>query len=322
MKNKILATIAAFGLAGSVSAIDVNENLSISGFIDGSYQNNESDTPTTSDQDQSLGLDEVEIDFLFKVGDVSGEVHVDNNDREDNSFDIEQAHISYELENGVNFTFGRFGSALGFEREDPAGLFTFSRAYGDPTAANENDFNFGNVDANTYDGIAVGYSVENIFSINGAFVNETNEQVDLESNDIDLELSIVYTGIDNLKLGLGYYFDNEEDSADENDVLNIHASTSFNKLYLAAEYSEISNETRDRDAYMLLANYELQEDKLYINARVSSNEVAAGTIDYDKITIAPNYMITPSLGLIVEYSDIDYGGTDEDNLAVELTYTF
>jgi len=321
MKNKILATIAAFGLAGSVSAIDVNDNLSISGFIDGSYQNNESDTPTTSTQDQSLGLDEVEIDFLFNVGDVSGEVHVDNNDREDNSFDIEQAHFSYSLDNGVNFTFGRFGSALGFEREDPAGLFTFSRAYGDSNRTRGNDFNFGNVDANTYDGIAVGYSSE-VFSINAAFVNPTTQQMDLESNDIDLELSIVYTGIDNLNLGLGYYFDNEENSADENDVLNIHASTSFNKLYLAAEYSEISNETRDRDAYMLLANYELQADKLYINARVSSNEVAAGTIDYDKITIAPNYMITPSLGLIVEYSDIDYGDTDEDNLAVELTYTF
>jgi len=163
---------------------------------------------------------------------------------------------------------------------------------------------------------------QKFFSINGAFVNETDQQNDLDNNDIDLELSIVYTGIDNLRLGLGYYFDNEEDNADENDVLNIHASTSFNKLFLAAEYSEISNSTRDRDAYMLLANYELQADKLYINARVSSNEVAAGTFDYDKITIAPSYMITPSLGLIVEYSDIDYGNSDEDNLAVELTYTF
>jgi len=321
MKNKILATIAAFSLAGSVSAIDVNDNLSINGFIDGSYQNNESDSATGNAQDQDLGIDEVEIDFLFNVGNVSGEVHIDNNGQEDNSFDIEQAHFSYSLENGVNFTFGRFGSALGFEREDPAGLFTFSRAYGDSNSSHSDHFNFGNVDAKTFDGISVGYSAE-VFSINGAFVNETDQQNDLDNNDIDLELSIVYTGIDNLRLGLGYYFDNEEDNADENDVLNIHASTSFNKLFLAAEYSEISNSTRDRDAYMLLANYELQADKLYINARVSSNEVAAGTFDYDKITIAPSYMITPSLGLIVEYSDIDYGNSDEDNLAVELTYTF
>ena len=322
MKNKILATLVAFGLVGSASAVEINENISIGGFIDGSYQNNESDNPPASSQDQSLGIDEVEIDFFFNVGDVKGEVHVDNNDREDNSFDIEQAHISYGLANGVNFTFGRFGSALGFEREDPAGLYTFSRAYGDSVGARENDFNFGNVDANTYDGIAVGYAHEEIFSIQGAFVNPTNQQMDLESNDIDLELSIRYTGIDNLDLGVGYYFDNEADSADENDVLNIHASTAFGKLFLAAEYSQINNDARDRDAHMVLASYELQENKLWINARVSSNEDSTGSADYDKISIAPNYMITDSLGLIVEYSDIDLGTADADNLAVELTYTF
>ena len=320
MKNKILATIVALGLVGSASAIDINDNLSITGFIDGSYQNNESDTATTSTEDQSLGLDEVEIDFLFNVANVSGEIHVDNNDREDNSFDIEQAHFSYSLENGVNFTFGRFGSALGFEREDPSGLYTFSRAYGDSNALNTNDFNFGNVDAQTFDGVSIGYATE-LFSISGAFVNKTSQQMDLNDDDIDLELSIIYTGFDNLTLGLGYYFDNAEVSANENDVLNIHVSTTVGKLFLAAEYSEISNETRDRDAYMILADYDVS-DKFGIAARVSSNEVSAGAMDYDKITIAPNYSITDSLGVIVEYSDVDYGASDEDLLAVELTFTF
>ena len=37
MKNKILATLVAFGLVGSVSAIEINDNLSINGFIDTSY---------------------------------------------------------------------------------------------------------------------------------------------------------------------------------------------------------------------------------------------------------------------------------------------
>ena len=40
----------------------------------------------------------------------------------------------------LSVTFGRYGSALGFEREDPAGLYTFSRAY------NGSDFNLGNID--------------------------------------------------------------------------------------------------------------------------------------------------------------------------------
>jgi hypothetical protein len=43
MKNKLLATIAAFGLVGSASAIEINDNLSINGFIDGSYQYSDTD---------------------------------------------------------------------------------------------------------------------------------------------------------------------------------------------------------------------------------------------------------------------------------------
>ena len=41
--KKLLATIAAFGLVGSASAIEINDNLSINGFIDGSYQYSDGD---------------------------------------------------------------------------------------------------------------------------------------------------------------------------------------------------------------------------------------------------------------------------------------
>ena len=44
MKNKILAMLVAFGLVGSVSAIEINENLSINGFIDGSITKTDSET--------------------------------------------------------------------------------------------------------------------------------------------------------------------------------------------------------------------------------------------------------------------------------------
>ena len=32
--------------------------------------------------------------------------------------------LHYGLENGVSFTIGKYGSKLGFEREDPSGLYT------------------------------------------------------------------------------------------------------------------------------------------------------------------------------------------------------
>ena len=125
MKNKILALLATIGLASSVTAVEINENLSINGFIDGSYKLVDNETGA---DDQGLDLDEVELNFLLNVGNVSGTVNIDTDNGADD-IDLEQAHFTYSLDNGVSFTFGHYGSALGFEREDPAGLYTFSRAY-------------------------------------------------------------------------------------------------------------------------------------------------------------------------------------------------
>ena len=69
MKNKIIATLVAFGLVGSASAIEVNDNLSINGFIDGSYNKTDNSAAANS---ESLGLDEIEVNFLLNVGSVSG----------------------------------------------------------------------------------------------------------------------------------------------------------------------------------------------------------------------------------------------------------
>ena len=106
MKNKILALLASVGLVASASAVDVNDNLKIQGFLDFSYTNTETDNAGVSSDEQTLEMDEVEIDFLFNVGNVSGEVHVDNGDAPDgdSGFDIEQAHFTYSLDNGVSLS--------------------------------------------------------------------------------------------------------------------------------------------------------------------------------------------------------------------------
>ena len=46
-----------------------------------------------------------------------------------NSIDIEQAHFTTALENGLIFYNWSLWFSLGFEREDPSGLYTHSRAY-------------------------------------------------------------------------------------------------------------------------------------------------------------------------------------------------
>jgi hypothetical protein len=342
MKNKILATLVAFGLVGSASAVEINENLSINGFIDASWSDFDTEKATTTTDSQSLGLDEIELNFLFNVGNVSGAIHIDDYDArdrnsvadggdyaEDSEIDIEQAHFTYTLDNGISVTMGKYGSRLGFEREDPAGLFTFSRAYGGTNSniSNGSAFNAGNVDSYVYEGVAVGYTGD-VISLNLSFHNDGDSNI--EGDDLDTELSFSYTGVENLVLGGGFLFNNRGNTdTEESDMINVHAAYTTGKFLLAAEYSEIDVDSAvlggdDKlDAYMFLADYTLS-DKMAVALRLSSNEVsnAGDGVDYDKLTIAPRYSITESLGAIVEFSDIDLGTEDANLVAVELTYTF
>lgn len=326
MKNKLLATIAAFGLVGSAFAIEINDNLSINGFIDGSYQYSDVDLGTTNgpsaapfQKDQALGVDEVELNFITNVASVDGVINLDSHDGL-GGVEVEQAHITYSMESGVSFTLGKYGSALGFEREDPTSLYTFSRAYGgNGIAGAEQLFNLGDVDNNVVEGFTVAYS-NDIFSIGASFENALS--TDAEDDDLNLEVALAYTGIENVSLGLGYFFDNQADTDDEIDVLNVHASALLGKLLVAVEYSELNRggNNSDLDGYLFLADYDFT-DKLGAALRISSNENAGGW-DYEKLTIAPNYAITDSLGAIVEYSDIDENGVDSNLFAVELLYIF
>jgi len=327
MKNKLLAVMAIFGMVASASAVKVNNNLSINGFIDGSYQLNESGVVGTDDT-QSLGLDEVEINFDLNVGSVSGLVAIDssvdgNNDGDTDDaqegLNIEQAHFTYNINDAVSVTFGRYGSALGFEREDPAGLYTYSRAYG---GALGGTFNAGNVDANSVEGITVSYAADN-FTLAASFEEQAGNFSDTE--DLNLEIAFTYTGIAGVNIGGGYFFDNTDNAAGENDLLNLHISRQVGKLLLAGEYSQLDNSVSgESEAYLLLADYDVNE-KLGVAVRFSNNENGTGIDDYEAFTIAPNYSITDSLGAILEYTDYEGsndGAAEGELYALELTYTF
>jgi len=319
MKNKILATLVAFGLVGSVSAIEINDNLSINGFIDGSV--NKVDAQAANSDTSNWGLDEIEVNFLLNVGSVSGLIALDSQNigSGNDDIEIEQAHFTYSLDNGVSFTFGRYGSAAGLEREDPAGLYTYSRAYGAG-----NVFNLGDIDQVVAEGLRVSYAAEE-WTLHVSVQNPTGTVRTTgvnTKNDLDYEVALNYTGIENLNLNVGYFKDNQDTASSEADIVNVNATYQVGKALLGAEYTERSTDALDRDAMLLLVDYDVS-DKLGVAVRYSTYEAAAN-VDVDKITIAPNYAITESLGAILEYSDIshDAANSDSDEIALELTYTF
>ena len=328
MKNKLLAVLATFGMVASASAVKINNNLSINGFIDGSWTTTDTNTANEPNDDTDIDIDEVEVNFIVNVGNVSGEIHIDDNDDSNDLGNIEQAHFTYSFSNGVSLQVGRTGSVLGLEREDPAGLYTFSRAYDDGTSL----YNIGNVDANVFEGVRLAYSADTISAsvaaFNGVGIAEETTGAGRDTNDLDYEVAVSFSGIENLSLAAGIvaYNASEVDVAAGNDadadIFNINAAYTLNKLLLAAEYTnvDVDGAADDLSAYLLLADYDIN-DKMGIAVRYSEWETAAG--DSDRISIAPNYAITESLGAILEYSSAeDANNAEEDTLALELTFTF
>ena len=321
MKNKLIAVLAAFGLVASASAVKINNNISINGFIDGSYSSKDSSKANNDSTD--VDIDEVELNFLVNAGNVSGELHVDSGETGANAdIEIEQVHFTYSFGNGASVQVGQYGSALGLEREDPAGLYTFSRAYSD-----ESLFNFGNVDAYLQEGIRLAYGVESISGslslYNGVEQQEDNGKATDAKDDLDYELAISYTGIDNLVIGAGLQTVRpRDDDGNNTEVYTINAAYTLNKILIAGEYSSRETGTDDRSAYMVLADYDVN-DKLGFAVRYSKWETDTKGSESDKLSFAPNYAITDSLGAIVEFSSLEKAdGQEDDTFAVELTYTF
>jgi hypothetical protein len=222
------------------------------------------------------------------------------------------------------------GTLLGFEREDPSGLYTYSRAYGH--SSNNSRFNLGDIDNNVVDlnntnrndGIRFGYATDS-YAINVSIDQNTNQNLDAADSRLNYEVHLAYTGIENLNVGVGYR--NDRSSSEDVDVLNVNASYTAGKALVAGEYTTWNPETsgyKTLDAFMLLLDYDFS-DKLGAAVRYSTEDYGTTSVtDQTKWTIAPNYQITDNLGTIVEFSSINPDGANDDStqFAVELTYTF
>ena len=207
----------------------------------------------------------------------------------------------------MSFTFGRYGAALGFEREDPAGLYTFSRAY------ENSNYNLGNVDAAAVEGLTVAYAGD-AFSLAASI---EKDGLDVQDDNYDLEFSFSYTGMENLVVGGGYFFHNEKNGDPERDILNLHASYAIGKALIAGEIINASDTTpggaQGEDAYLLLLDYDFT-DKLGGAIRYSDWEHASA----NKILMIPllltmllqtvlvSFLNTAMLMLMVQDNDYDY----------------
>ena len=78
--------------------------------------------------ENSFGIDQVEISWLFDFDAVTAQVDLEYEEGDD-GVEVEQAFVNYALGNGDVVTAGRYASMLGFEAFEPTGLYQYSTAY-------------------------------------------------------------------------------------------------------------------------------------------------------------------------------------------------
>ncbi len=349
MKNKIAIASAAFLAASSFSMgeIVINDFLSFEGFVDMSYSNTNADVDFLGNEsDNSYGIDQVEIDWLFDFDVVTAQIDLayEGSDGTQDTV-VEQAFATYHLDNGGAVTAGRFASMLGFESFEPTGLYQYSFAYGiDPdgalsaiSAGFADDFNGGVLPL--YDqGVKYTYESEStFFGISLVDSVDTGRLGGDDDNSYGVEVAGAYDAGNGLSFFLGGRYDNAESSGTQMDQYLVDAYVTYETgaWLFAAEYVYAQDEFDggsdiDVNQALVMANY-AYSDAASVTGRVSyvNFDVFGDELEAFKYTLAHNYAFTDNLALVTEASyvdgDVDLGpGIDfnELSLAVELLFSF
>lgn len=342
MKNKL--TIACTFIAAtsaSLGDIEINENLSISGFLDMSYSHSDIDSEVTSFEgsDNAFNLDQVEIDWLFDFDVVTGQIDLEYEEAGDD-LEVEQAFITYHFGNDASaITAGRFDSMLAFEDSEPTGLYQFSNAY-------------------AFDGLEVetllpGYNQGVKYTVNtdnGGFFGMAIQDSSVTGSSPDglggsdggygVEVAAAFTLADGVNAFIGGAYEDNDDEGDSY-VVNSYLTYETGAWIFVAELVYAETEVNINGLFgagdteslsgLLMANLAYNEQGS-VTGRLSfidgSTETASDDFDYDavKYTAAHNWAFTDNLLMVLEasYTDADVDGRDADGLlgAAELIFTF
>ena len=306
MKNKLLS-LASLLAVFNVNAIEIGPTGSgaeLSGFVVLDYASQGGDSGFMSS--------EVELDFDWSTGPVAFSLDFDvyknnggtANGADVNGTEIEEAVLTYTINDNLSISAGRMLSYLGFEAYDAPNMYQISTAYSTKLSTG------------LYDGYADGVSVDYVtdsFSI-GVWADLAEKP--------SLEYAIAFTGVENLTAK--YIFADYGGSSESKQTL--WASYQYDKLLLAGEIAKHANDggtaTEDEDGWLIMGNYSIT-DPLSLTLRYSNTDTSSATAgnvqDVNKFTVSPTYMVTDELALLAEYSDID---DSDEFIGFELIYTF
>ncbi|MGJ8652112.1 MAG: porin [Opitutaceae bacterium] len=337
MKNKI-AIASAFIAASSFSMgeIVINDFLSFEGFVDMSYQHAEADYSSGEESENSFGIDQVEISWLFDFDPVTAQIDLEYEEAGD-GVNVEQAFVTYHFDNGGAITAGRYASMLGFEAFEPTGLYQFSFAYASSLVDGSDytvlpGYSQGVKYTHEGDGTFFGISLQDQSFGNGSgrLLGDNSGN----SSNPDSSYGVEVAGAFYMDNGLSYFLGGAYEDADSGDewVINTYVTFETGAWIFAAEliYGEDDHGDHDEEtlAALIMANF-AYSDQASVTGRISIVDEDDGGYDQEflKYTVAHNYAFTDNLLLVAEVSYIEFeedfsDDSDELSAALELLFTF
>ena len=305
----LAASIAMVTPSVYAGGIELSDNLSVTGFIDMSMVYTDVDGGSSS---SVAGLDQFEIDLMYTFDDkLTAQVDVEyQDDGAGQVTDVEQAFITYAVNEEVSVKAGRFLSYSGWETEEPTGLYQYSGTgyaqyfYGAYQQGVSTMYNGGKYQ------VAVTLATS-LGSLTGG---------DTDAEKIGTEFMLALNPTDELTVKAFFM------SHDETDLINMWASYAVDDLTVAVEYNIADSGTDEGTGYLLMANYAMDDFGITVRYHAYELEDASDTVfeEMSAITISPSYKVSDNLLIVTEYrmDDDDLNGGSMDSIAVEALLTF
>jgi hypothetical protein len=328
MKNKLLslASLLAVFNANAIEIGPTGSGAELGGFVDYS-------AVSQGDSTSPISTAQVELNLDYSTGPVSFSLDYDltasqglsdsdgDGTLDSTSGNLEEAVLTYTINDSLSFSVGRMLSYLGFEAYDAPNMYQFSYAYDYAASIAEEGAQ------DIYDAYADGFSVDyatDMFSV-GIWTDFAEKP--------SFEYALAFTGVENLTAKAIF----AEYGGDADDIMTLWASYQLGQLLLGVEFATDEKNTAapgtagdftddDIDAFMIMGNYALT-DSAALTLRFSTAEYSDGAsnVEVDKFTVSPSYAFTDNFSGLFEYStyNIDGVGADPGDLAaIELIYTF
>lgn len=318
MKKLPLAlTVLGLGAAASFAEIKVNDNFSVSGFVDMSAVGKDSGD---ADPTLSASLDQYEMDFMYKYGFFSARADVNGlpaDAAHSGSLFVEQAFSTAALTEQLSLSVGRFLSSSGFEAAEPTGLYQYSTSKTLVYGYYQNGLNIA--------------WTSPMIGIYAAVVTDLWSPAETELlNSPGYEAQISLTPVEGVTIKAAQLWQTYDGADDAQGLTNVWAQYAKGAITAAAEFNLLESWTGNADSdasgmgWLAMLNYKIT-DKFAATVRYSAltidDEVDATDDMGSEVTFSPSVAVSPNWLALAEVK-VEFGNVEQTSYAVESLFSF